>query len=97
MNSPNCTILQGDALALTANSIKCVSLFGERFHLNAEVFWPSSRAGLVLDPFSGAGTSGLVALKLGRRFLGLELNQKYVEMAERRIRNEVGLLLEVKG
>ena len=48
--------------------------------------------GLVLDPFSGAGTTGLVALKLGRRFLGIELNPKYVKMAERRINNEAGLL-----
>ena len=50
--------------------------------------------GLVLDPFAGSGTCGLVALKLGRRFLGLELNPKYVAMAERRIRNEAGLLLQ---
>ena len=49
--------------------------------------------GLVLDPFSGAGTTGLVAVKLGRRYLGLELNPAYVAMAERRIKNEVGLLL----
>ena len=33
----------------------------------------------------GAGTTGLVALKLGRDFIGIELNHEYCEMAERRI------------
>ncbi|OFZ54944.1 MAG: hypothetical protein A2428_02950 [Bdellovibrionales bacterium RIFOXYC1_FULL_54_43] len=43
--------------------------------------------GLVLDPFAGAGTTGLVALKHGRRFLGIELNPQYVELAKKRIEN----------
>lgn len=41
---------------------------------------------VVLDPFMGAGTTGLVAEKLGRDWLGIELNPEYVEMAEARIR-----------
>jgi len=41
--------------------------------------------GVVLDPFFGAGTTGLVAKQLGRDFIGIELNQNYCEMAERRI------------
>jgi len=41
--------------------------------------------GTVLDPFAGAGTVGVVACKLGRDFIGCELNPEYVEMAERRI------------
>ena len=43
--------------------------------------------GVVLDPFMGAGTTGLVARKLQRNYLGIELNPAYVEIAERRIRN----------
>lgn len=39
----------------------------------------------VLDPFSGAGTTVMVALSLGRNGLGIELNPTYVEMSERRI------------
>src|SRR5258708_4283117 len=39
----------------------------------------------VLDPFCGSGTTGVVALRLGRRFVGIELNPNYVEMARRRI------------
>lgn len=41
--------------------------------------------GTVLDPFAGSGTTGVVALKNGRRFLGIELNEDYVEMARKRI------------
>jgi site-specific DNA-methyltransferase (cytosine-N4-specific) len=45
-----------------------------------------SRPGdLVLDPFAGSGTVGVVALRHGRRFVGIELNPEYAEMARRRI------------
>ena len=40
---------------------------------------------VVLDPFNGAGTTGLVATRLQRRYLGIELNPEYVAMSERRI------------
>lgn len=39
----------------------------------------------VLDPFSGAGTTCLVALRLGRRAVGIELNPEYIEMSHKRI------------
>jgi hypothetical protein len=39
----------------------------------------------VLDPFCGSGTTGLVALREGRRFIGIELNGDYIPMAYRRI------------
>lgn len=42
----------------------------------------------VLDPFAGSGTTGLVALGLGRRFVGIELNPEYAAMAEARLRGE---------
>lgn len=41
--------------------------------------------GTVLDPFFGAGTTGLVAEQHGRNWIGCELNPDYVEIAERRI------------
>jgi DNA modification methylase len=46
---------------------------------------------LVLDPFAGAGTTLMVALRLGRRALGIELNGEYVAMAERRIAGDCPL------
>jgi len=45
------------------------------------------RGGIVLDPFMGAGTTGLVAKKLNRNYIGIELNPDYIKMAEKRINN----------
>jgi len=42
----------------------------------------------VLDPFAGAGTTGLVALSHGRRFLGIELNADYCALARERLTGE---------
>jgi DNA modification methylase len=39
----------------------------------------------IIDPFAGAGTTGLIALRHGCDFLGIELNPKYAEMARARI------------
>lgn len=48
----------------------------------------SSPGDYILDPFAGAGTTGLVALRLGRSFIGIELNPQYAEMARRRIERD---------
>lgn len=50
--------------------------------------------GVVLDPFIGSGTTAIVAAKLGRRYIGIELNPEYVEIANRRIINEQGLFIK---
>ena len=42
--------------------------------------------GIVLDPFMGAGTTALVALKLNRRFIGIEINAAYIKIANKRIK-----------
>jgi site-specific DNA-methyltransferase (adenine-specific) len=39
----------------------------------------------VLDPFTGSGTVGVVALKHGRNFIGTELNPEYAEIARNRV------------
>jgi len=50
----------------------------------------STRPGdLVLDPFIGSGTTGVVAYDLGRRFVGIELNPEYIHIAERRLNGAV--------
>ena len=47
--------------------------------------------GVVLDPFSGAGTTALVARKLNRKFIGIELNAEYIAIANKRLDSELGL------
>lgn len=49
----------------------------------------SQEGDLVLDPFVGSGTTGVVALKMGRRFVGIELNPEYVGIAKRRLNGYV--------
>jgi DNA modification methylase len=49
----------------------------------------SSPAELILDPFIGSGTTGLVALKLNRRFVGIELNPSYLQIAEHRLNGDL--------
>jgi len=49
--------------------------------------------GTVLDPFFGSGTTGIVAKKLQRKWIGIELNAEYIKIAEKRIEKECGLLL----
>jgi site-specific DNA-methyltransferase (adenine-specific) len=46
----------------------------------------SAEGDLVLDPFAGSGTTGVAAVRAGRRFLGVEMNQEYLDLAARRIR-----------
>ena len=45
----------------------------------------SRKGGIVLDPFFGAGTVGLVAARLGRKYIGVELNKDYVDLARTRL------------
>jgi site-specific DNA-methyltransferase (cytosine-N4-specific) len=49
----------------------------------------TARRDLILDPFLGSATTGVAALETGRRFLGVELNPQYVEIAERRLNGAV--------
>ena len=46
----------------------------------------SPEGSLILDPFLGSGTTGLVALNMNRRFVGIELNPDYVDIAVRRLK-----------
>ena len=48
--------------------------------------------GIVLDPFSGTGTVGVVCKKNKRNFIGIELNEEYIKMAKQRIVNTHGVL-----
>ena len=49
--------------------------------------------GIVLDPFMGSGTTALVSRKLNRNFIGFEINQDYIKIAEERLINQLGIFL----
>lgn len=52
--------------------------------------------GTVLDPFFGAGTTGLVADRHGRHCIGIELNTEYIDLARKRLVDDAGLFAAVK-
>jgi len=54
---------------------RCISLFTE----------PKD---IILDPFIGVGTTGIAAKKLNRNYIGIDINPKYVKIAEQRIKIE---------
>lgn len=41
--------------------------------------------GTVLDPFNGSGTTGIVSVKNQRKYIGIDLNSDYIEMAAKRL------------
>lgn len=47
--------------------------------------------GVVIDPFFGSGTTGAVAKKLGREYIGIDINPEYCTMSENRIKNVTSL------
>lgn len=56
----------------------------------------SSEGDTVLDPFSGSGTTGEVALLNNRNYVGVELNPDYARLSEKRILESVGMFGEVE-
>lgn len=60
------------------------------------VFAGSKEGDLVLDPFTGSGTVGVVALKHGRDFIGVEINPDYAAMAKARILDDGPLFNEAE-
>lgn len=46
--------------------------------------------GLTLDPFCGAGTTGVVAVRQGCRFVGIDLNETYLRLARKRLASVLG-------
>ena len=51
---------------------------------------------IVMDPFAGSGTTGVAALQTGRRFIGIERNEEYTQIAKRRM-DDVYLSLVSRG
>lgn len=64
------------------------AIFPEQLAADHIFSW-SNKGDTVLDPFSGSGTTCKMAKKLGRHFIGLEVNPAYVEISNRRLKQEV--------
>lgn len=45
-----------------------------------------SKSAVILDPFVGSGTTAVAAKKLGKKYIGIDSNEKYVKIAEKRLR-----------
>ena len=45
---------------------------------------------IVLDPFTGSSTTGVAAIRHGRRFIGIDINTEYLELSVKRIKEELG-------
>jgi DNA modification methylase len=76
-------------LMATCPQAVCIAC-GRPWRRKAEVLVPCgcgapTRPGVVLDPFFGSGTVGVAAQKLGRDWIGIELNPAYVRLAEARL------------
>jgi len=48
----------------------------------------SKEGDLVMDPFCGSGTTGVVSIRLNREFIGIDNNEEYISLADRRMKNE---------
>lgn len=73
----------------------CAPLKGGKFHVTGkpvdlmnDVLPIVSPGGIVLDPFMGSGSTGVACLRTGRRFIGIEQETGYVDIAVRRLRAE---------
>ncbi len=64
----------------------------EPLELFREIVQPLGPGALVLDPYTGSGTTGVACVQSGQRFLGVERDPKYAALARRRISEAVPLL-----
>jgi len=65
----------------TAKPIELVGTWVDRF---------SNKSETILDPFMGSGTTGVACIRAGRKFIGIEREPKYFEIAKKRIQDELG-------
>jgi len=71
----------------TAKKYGHPAMFSESFAHDHIISW-SNEGDVVLDPFMGSGTTGVVAKKLLRDFIGIEINDQYFKIAKSRIEEE---------
>lgn len=81
-------------ISTSGSDIAHVAMFPEKL-IEPMILAGCPQGGVVLDPFFGSGTTGVVASKLGRQFIGIELNEEYVKIAQERIATVTPSLLNV--
>lgn len=69
-------------------AFKHPAIFPEALARDHILSW-SNEGDTVLDPFMGSGTTGVEALKAGRKFIGIEINPEYVELSRKRIEHDM--------
>lgn len=84
---------QSNGWSETPRGINQTETIGWRASCGCDVF--PLVPGTVLDPFGGSGTTGLVADRLGRNAILIELNPEYAAMAERRLREDAGMFSDI--
>lgn len=70
------------------NGVKHPAPFPEQLALDHVLTW-SVEGDVVYDPFMGSGTTAIAAVKLGRRWVGSEISQEYVDVALKRLQDFV--------
>lgn len=76
------------------NGVCRTSEIGERYHPNQKpvdvLLWAIgfTKGDCIADPYMGSGTTGIAALRLGRKFVGIEIDQRWFDIACRRIEQE---------
>lgn len=62
------------------------AVFPEQLAHDHIISW-SNEGDIVLDPFMGSGTTGIACMKTGRKFIGIEKEKSYFDLAKERIEN----------
>lgn len=73
-------------IAVAKNKTKHPAVFPEQLVIDHILSW-SNEGDIVLDAFMGSGTTALACIKTNRKYIGIELNKEYVDLAEERIKH----------
>jgi site-specific DNA-methyltransferase (adenine-specific) len=71
-------------IAIAQNKTIHSAVFPEQLVRNHITSW-SNEGDIVLDPFMGSGTTAVAARELGRKFIGFEISEEYVNLANKRL------------
>lgn len=74
-------------IAIAQNKTIHSAVFPEQLVRDHITSW-SNEGDTVLDPFMGSGTTAIVAKKLNRKYIGFEISQEYVDLANKRLQDE---------